>query len=487
MKSALVKPPDRRCDAPAIGGGVLGNSAASCFRAVRPMKRRRIARLLILASIAVSPIAAAGQETLSLDMASVANLAKTRSWAAKQAHEDAAAANANAKAVESLRWGRISSENQYLRFNDPIVISSPVPSYLAAILGIKSLNTTVAEQDNLHVSLQAGIPLFTGGKITHAIRAAHAGSDAAAQSANDTDDDVVLNAENAYLSTLLAQQVVSLHEMALRSYQGHLEHAQSAFKQGTAARYDVIRAEAAVAEQEKRLTEAKNQLALAQAALRTSLALDDSAAVRIDGQLFEVEDAVNPDQAIAASVRSSPILKALNAKIAAERNSVRMEQGDYLPQITAIASKELVTNKLAQTDPTWVVGAHASWELFDGGERRAKVSVARAQLAGAEDEYRHAEEQIRLAVRSACLDLESQRSELVSGRKAAELAAESLRLATKRFEVGTGTSLEVLDANVALTASQIEIQHALYGIDLAYLRIHRYQGDIAEVAARIQK
>ncbi|MGO8757380.1 MAG: TolC family protein [Terracidiphilus sp.] len=468
MKSALASPPEPR-------------------RGARGKKRAQIAKLLAVAWIAISPLAVASQEALSLDMASVANLAKTRSWEAKQAHEDAAAASATAKTADSLRWGRISSENQYLRFNAPIQIESPVPSYLVSVLGIADLTTPVAPQDNLHVSLQAGMPLFTGGKITHAIRAAHAGSDAAAQAANDTDDDVVLNAENAYLSTLLAQQVVNLHEMALRSYQGHLEHAQSAFKQGTAAKYDVIRAEAAVAQQEKRLTEAKNQFALAQAALRTSLALDDSETVKIDGQLFEVEEAVAPEQAIAAAVGSSPILKALNSKIAAERNGVRVEQGDYLPQITAMAQKELATNKLAQTDPTWAVGAHASWELWDGGERRAKVSVARAQLEASQDEYRHAEEQVRLAVRSACLDLESQKSELVSGRKAAELTAESLRLATKRFEVGTGTSLEVLDANVALTASQIEIQHALYGMDLSYLRIHRYQGDIAEVAARIQK
>ena len=70
--------------------------------------------------------------------------------------------------------------------------------------------------------------------------------------------------------------------------------------------------------------------------------------MKIDGQLFEVEEAVAPEQAIAAAVGSSPILKALNSKIAAERNGVRVEQGDYLPQITAMAQKELATNKLAR-------------------------------------------------------------------------------------------------------------------------------------------
>ena len=163
-----------------------------------------------------------------------------------------------------------------------------------------------------------------------------------------------------------------------------------------------------------------------------------------------------------------------------------MQQGDYLPQITGIAGRELVTSKLAQTDPTWFAGAKVTLQLFDGGERHARLCKTRSRLQSADLEYHNAEDQLRLAVRSAYLDVVSQRSALVSARKTVELARESLRLATKRFEVGTGTSLEVLDANVSLTAALVGVQRALYGIDLAYLTIHRYEGDVAEVAARIQ-
>ena len=426
-------------------------------------------------------------QSIHLDMASVADLARSRSWVSKQAHQDAKTADAFARRVTSARWGQVNFQSQYLRFNDPIQIESPIPSNLVPVLGLKSLTTPLAPQDNLHVNMEAGYPVFTGGKIHNSIKEAREAAHATGEVANDTDNDETLTAERNYLSVLLGAQIVKLNEIALQSYNDHLDQAQTSFKLGTAANYDVIRAQAAVAEQEKRLTEARNQLDLAEAALRTSLALEDKTAIDIAGHLFEITDEVDLNTAMAVAVESSPILQALRDKVAASRSAVRLQQGDYLPQITAIAGKELVTGKLAQTDPTWFAGARASLQLWDGGERRARVSQARSQLQSTEFEYNHAEEQVRLAVRSAYLDLQSQRSELASAQKASERSAESLRLANKRFEVGTGTSLEVLDANVTLTASQIGVQQALYGEDFAFLRIHRYLGDIAEVTARIQK
>lgn len=465
----------------------MEESTAASPDSTRFLVRKSALKLLLLSFFALSPLRIHAQQPLNLDMASVANLARTQSWTSKQAHQDAATAADDARRVASARWGQVDLKSQYLRFNDPIHIESPIPSNLQPVLGLKELTTPLAPQDNLHVDLQAGYPIFTGGKIDNAIKATREASHASAEAANDTDDDVILTAERNYLSVLLARQVVELNTVALKSYNEHLQQAETSFRLGTAAKYDVIRAEAAVAEQEKRLTEARNQLALAEAALRTSLALEDSTPIEIGGHLFEISDAVDLNASMDAAVQSSPLLRALRDKVAAYRSGVRVQEGDYLPQITAISGKELVTSKLSQTDPTWFAGAQAKLQLWDGGERRARVSQARSQFQSAEFEYHHAEEQVRLAVRSAYLDLQSQRSELVSAQKAADRSAESLRLANERFKVGTGTSLEVLDANVSLTASQIGIQQALCQIDLAYLRVHRYQGDINDIATRIQK
>jgi len=465
----------------------MDEATAASSGSTRILPRKGALKLLLVSFFTFSPLGIHAQQPLNLDMASVAILARTQSWTSKQAHQDAVTAGEDARRVASARWGQINFQSQYLRFNDPIHIESPIPSNLQPVLGLKSLATPLAPQDNLHVDLEAGYPVFAGGKIHNEIKATREASHASAEAANDTDDDVILTAERNYLSVLLMRQVVELDTAALQSYNEHLQHAQTSYRLGTAANYDVIRAEAAVAEQEKRLTEARNQLALAEAALRTSLALEDSASIDIGGHLFEIPDEVDLNASMDAAVKSSPLLQALRDKVAAYRSGVRVQEGDYLPQITVISGKELVTSKLSQTDPTWFAGARATFQLWDGGERRARVSQARSQLQSTQFEYHHAEEQVRLAARSAYLDLQSQRSELVSAQKAADRSGESLRLANERFKVGTGTSLEVLDANVSLTASQIGVQQALYQIDLAYLRMHRYQGDIAELTTRIQK
>jgi outer membrane protein TolC len=426
------------------------------------------------------------QDTLRIDMASAARLAAGRNWIARKAHQDVTTSSDIVKATESMRWGRINFDAQYLRLNDPVQIESPIPGNLVPVLGLSSLTTPLGPQDSLHADLMAGIPVFTGGKLTYAIREAKASKEATVAVASDVNDDVVLAAEHCYLSVLLTREVVRLNQVALETYQQHLEHAHSAFRLGVAANYDVVRAEAAVKEQERRLIEATNQDELATAALRNALALDDSTPIEIAGSFIEISDPVDLSAVMASAMQSNSLLKALDDKLIADKDAVRIQEADYLPKITGIAGRELVTSKLNQTDPTWFAGARANLNLFDGGERRARVAVKESLLQMTDFERHHAEEQIRLAVHSAYLNLQSQRAALNSATKAVELNQESLRLASKRFEVGTGTSLEVLDATVSLTASQTSRQQALFGIDLAYFIMHRYQGDISEIASRIQ-
>ena len=423
-----------------------------------------------------------------VNMAEIVTLVRNRNLLVKASQEGIRTAEARVAQAEALRLGKISVDGSYLRLNDQIAISSPpvhVPLFGGMTLAVPPV--VIAPTDLLHVRLEAGLPIFTGGKISNAIGMARAGERASRSLSGDTEAEAILQAEHFYLAVLLGREVVRLNERALDVYKQHLADARTAHRLGVAANYDVIRAETAVAEQEKRLTEARNRLEIAQAALRTALDLPEDAAVEISGALFEPPELPPLPEAQAAALKGHPGLEALRQKVEALARAERMERADYLPQVAAVAGKETVTTKLAQTDPTWFAGVRASWSLFEGGARRARVAEKASEIAQARLELRHAEEQVRLAVRNSLLDYESQRSALASARKATELARESLRLATKRFNVGTGTSLEVLDANLALTAAETGVQNSLFQMIVAYLEFHRHAGDISEVALRLGK
>jgi outer membrane protein TolC len=422
---------------------------------------------------------------LAIDMARVVGLVQNRNLEVQASREGIVAAKEKVGEAQALRLGRVGVDASYIRFDDPISISSPPVQFAGTTIAVPP--TILAPSDSVHVRLEAGLPLYTGGKIANAVGQARAGEKAARALSGNTEVATILDAERLYLAVLLGRDVVRLNDRALESYRHHLADAQVAYREGVAANYDVIRAETAVAEQEKRSIEARNRLQLAEAALRTALDLSEPARIDIIGALFEPPPPPPLADAQAAAIAGHPGLAALRDKVEALERAEKMEKADYLPQVAAVMGKETVTSKLAQTDPTWYAGVHASWSLFEGGARRARVAEKASEAARVRIELRHGEEQVRLAVRSALLDYDSQKSALDAARKAAELAAESLRLATKRFAVSAGTSLEVLDANVALTAAGISVQNSLFNMTVAYLEIHRQAGDISDVATRIQK
>jgi outer membrane protein len=446
-----------------------------------------IGLLLFVSWIALKMPAFAQDKPIVLDLAKTIELARARNLqikAGKQGVDTAKFAVAQAKA---LRYGKVEVNAGYLHLDDPIAITSD-PVHLPFFGGI-SLSVPpviLAPGDLAHVRLEAGLPLFTGGKITNAIAAASAGQKAAEAMSNDTEAAVILETSQLYLGALLAKDVLKLNEQALESYLRHLEDARTAYRMGVVANYDVIRAEAAVADQEKRLTEAHNRCELIEAALRTALDLPESERLEIQGMLFEPSLSKSLAEMQTMARQNNPALAALRKKVEALERAVRMEKGDYLPQILAVAGKETITSKLSQTDPNWFAGVQATWTLWDGGARRARVSARASEAEQARIEQRHAEEQILLAIRSALLEVQAQKSALVSAHKAAALARESLSLATQRFTAGAGASLEALDANVALTAAETGERNSLYQMDAAYLRLHRYLGDIGEIAARVQ-
>ena len=461
--------------------------------ASRVMSRAFPRWLFVLAACAPALAQPAGgsppqEPPVTVNMAQIVALVQDRSLLVKASREGIRTAEARVAQARALRFGRIGVDGSYLRLNDQIAISSP-PVHVPMLGGLSLAvpPVVIAPTDLLHVRLKAGLPLYTGGKISNAIAMARAGERASRSLSGEAQAAAILEAERFYLAVLLGREVVLLNERALDAYQRHLADAQTAHRLGTAANYDVIRAEAAVAEQEKRLTEARNRLELVEAALRTALDLPEGAPVAIGGALFEPPEAPPVAEAEAAALRGHPGLQALRHKVEALERAERVEKAGYLPQVVAVAGKETLTSKLAQTDPNWFAGVRATWSLFEGGGRRARVAEKASDAAQARIELRHAEEQVRLAVRSSLLEYESQKSALGSARKAAELGRESLRLATKRFQVGTGTSLEVLDANVALTAAETGIRNSLFQMMVAYLEVHRHAGDISEIALRIQK
>ena len=62
-----------------------------------------------------------------------------------------------------------------------------------------------------------------------------------------------------------------------------------------------------------------------------------------------------------------------------------------------------------------------------------------------------------------------------------ELSREALRMANRRFETGTGTSLEVIDAQTSVVASRTGLAAALFAYRSSYVQLVRSMGRTADL------
>jgi outer membrane protein len=117
-----------------------------------------------------------------------------------------------------------------------------------------------------------------------------------------------------------------------------------------------------------------------------------------------------------------------------------------------------------------------TWSLYDGNRTKGKVIEATALYERAGVELDDAGRRIELEVRTAYSNFIEADEVLKSQEKVVEQAEEALRLARARSEAGTGTQLDVLSAQTALTEARSTQIQALRDYSVARARLERAIG-----------
>ncbi len=373
------------------------------------------------------------------------------------------------------------------------VYSNPYKDYVRASINAAdfSLHYPLSEQDMTRHTLTFQWPLLTSGRLANGTAAAKSAVTALESKANSKKNEIALSVIKAYLGVALAKRVAEVSDEAYKTVLEHEKQAESLFQQGMIAKYELMRAQTEVANQDRRRLDAVNQADLAMAFLQDVLGRPEDETPDLTDSLNGKEEfGLDYDQAVKTALEASNDMKALKARDRLYRFSERAARAENKPVVAAVASKDLYDNDLPLTTPGAFFGFVMKVPIFDAGASRAKAAEQSAlRLRNATDIDRLTNG-IRLEVRKYYLDLKSAGKALEAADKAVDLATESRRLATRRFEVGQGTSLEVMDSILALSIAETNREQARYQYDLAYYGLKKAMGLImaefqnAEVTAK---
>ena len=124
------------------------------------------------------------------------------------------------------------------------------------------------------------------------------------------------------------------------------------------------------------------------------------------------------------------------------------------------------------------MGASLSFPFFEGGLRKAEVQEAKARERQAALHYEDMKKAVEIEVRTAYLDLVTQKGTLQFLSDQFTFAGDNYRAVARQFEFGLSNSLDVLDANTLLVSAERRVASAVYHYRLALLRMKKATGTL---------
>ena len=343
---------------------------------------------------------------------------------------------------------------------------------------------------NWNSGIQIVQGIYEGGKLIAAIQAATATKKQSIAQYDTQVADTLLAVRLAYYDVLLAAQQITVNEASVKLLQKELDDQQRRSDAGTVPHFNVLRAEVAVANAKPNLFHANSQYRIAKNVLANLLGynLPRDVLENIPLNLTDNFDVADWNMALPDAIQQAldrrTELKDLRQQVILQKLNIVSAKSGYKPTVQAFAGYNW-QNSSFSTDISdqingWNIGGQLTWNIFDGALTIGKVKQAKALYKKSETELEDRSRQIELDVRTAYSDFLEAKEVLDSQTKVQEQAEEALREANARFDAGTGTQLDVLDAETSLTQARTTQVQALHDYAAARAKLERAIG--AELA-----
>ncbi len=288
---------------------------------------------------------------------------------------------------------------------------------------------------------------------------------------------VINNVVQSYFNLLREAQAIEVGLENVRNAQFLLDQARGFVEAGSRAKIEVVRAEADLANAKFGLVQAQGRYARALAALAS--ALGDHELSRDLPQNFSLERPDwNVDTVRSLARHARPELIIAGLRVAQAEARVGAAKAEYYPSISANAGYNWSDSVFPPVNTGYNVGLTLSVPLINEPALSSAVGQAKAELEGSRAVLESTE---LLVVQNATEALYTFREAVGSNEAAAEglrAAEENFYLASERYRVGVGNSLEVSEAQRLLVQARSQELQSRFDVQTAIGNLLKATGQL---------
>jgi len=414
-------------------------------------------------------IAPAAAEDAPLTLEEAVRAAITRHQDVAKARAAADALKGKIREVRAQALPEIKLESNATRWRDPSLLNASGLDNFPADLRSALIPSAVNLFDYAVTVKQ---PLFTQGKVGAALRLASIEAEGAVSEIDRAQQDVALATTKAFYGLLWAERSRTLVVETQEQKKLHAAMARTRYQNGVATEVDVLRSEVAVANGAPDLVRAENAIRQARAELNYYVGRPLDSAIRPAGD-FEQKPWQEPDLAELErdALRRRPEIERLRIAersaetqltLARAEDRLRLDfSGSY--GLMARLPQNLVNSEFTR----WTAGVNFTFPLFDGFKRSGLIEQALANQRAAHLDREKFEQQVRLAIQQAYNDLQAARESIAAAGATVGEAEKVLAMMQNNYKYGAATTLDIADAETAVSVARGNLLRGLYEYCLA--------------------
>ena len=321
----------------------------------------------------------------------------------------------------------------------------------------------VKERYDLSANLQQ--PIFTGFRTSNLVKAAKNQQAAAELQENTVEQQLFLQIGVLFQQIQLnLRQQTALRDGIARA-NDQLQLSKNRFAAAQVAAFDTLEAANRKLQLESQLSQLQNLNGILQT--RMQLLLNSKSPVSVAEMPAETVDLQVPDVAATrqSAIENRTEFDQLRELQSAQAHRTGAIKSQFFPQIYGEAAYHYANPGVNFFKSEWMdyytLGVGLQWQLFNGGKTRHQVQQSKLEIRKLTLQEQQLMLQVNQQIDEALAQLDNARTQIRFQRQLVAQEQERYRIATTAYEQGLATTLDVRNAETALTQAELLLQQRL--------------------------
>ena len=395
--------------------------------------------------------------------------------------------NQDYRSQKLSEWNALSNFMPTINYQGMMVNNLELPVFV--FMGEK---IQVGTDYNFQHTLQLSLPVFNGGLRWANWKAQRILKKSLNEELSAATDATVLNGLQAYFGIILANSMTAVTQEAVDAAKANMDDVQQFFNEGAASNLDLQRAKAQYFSTLPQLESARNRKKITANQLKYILNISISDSLVISDSLSQMNFLKEYESKSLAELtefayQNRPEIKSIGYQAEAVNQQKNIIRSKFLPTLALSADvthqAQINTSNIAKEDYIRVktVGISLQLPLFEGGKRAIEFQQAQLENNKMQLMKKQVYEQINMETEQSYYSYQEAIKNLRSLKQTMVQAHESLRLSNLMYKEGMSTQVEVLNAQLFYTQSNVNYQEGVYNFNVSQLALLKSIGKIKTI------